>query len=65
MEYKEFETHEPSLTLEPELETVTEAEVIPQEQPEAVQPVLTEQEQQMVDRFASQIDLTNTQMVMQ
>ena len=65
MEYKEFETHEPSLTLEPELETVTEAEVIPQEQPEAVQPVLTEQEQQMVDAFAEKIDVENTAQIMQ
>ena len=65
MEYKEFETHEPSLTLEPELETVTEAEVIPQEQPEAVQPVLTEQEKQMVDAFAEKIDVENTAQIMQ
>ena len=65
MEYKEFETHEPSLTLEPELETVTEAEVIPQEQPEAAQPVLTEQEQQMVDAFAEKIDVENTAQIMQ
>ena len=57
MEYKEFETHEPSLTLEPELETVTEVEVVPQEQPEAPQPVLTEQEQQMVAAFAEKIDV--------
>ena len=65
MEYKEFETHEPSLTLEPELETVSEVEVVPQEQPEAAQPVLTEQEQQMVDAFAEKIDVENTAQIMQ
>ena len=65
MEYKEFETHEPSLTLEPELETVTEVEVVPQEQPEAPQPVLTEQEQQMVAAFAEKIDVENTTQIMQ
>ena len=65
MEYKEFETNEPSLTLEPELETVTEVEVVPQEQPEAPQPVLTEQEQQMVAAFAEKIDVENTAQIMQ
>ena len=65
MEYKDFETHEPSLTLEPELETVTEAEVIPQEQPQAEAPVLTEQEQQLVDAFAEKIDVENTAQIMQ
>ena len=65
MEYKEFETHEPSLTLEPELETVTEVEVVPQEQPETAQPVLTEQEQAMVAAFAEKIDVENTAQIMQ
>ena len=65
MEYKDFETHEPSLTLEPELETVTEVEVVPQEQPEAPQPVLTEQEQAMVAAFAEKIDVENTAQIMQ
>lgn len=65
MEYKEFETHEPSLTLEPELETVETVEVVHQEQPEAAQPVLTEQEQQMVAAFAEKIDVENTTQIMQ
>ena len=64
-EYKDFIVEEPSLTLEPELETVTEVEVVPQEQPEAAQPVLTEQEQAMVAAFAEKIDVENTAQIMQ
>lgn len=57
----------PSLTLtpftggEPENQPLT----IEEEQPEIPEVVLTPQEQKMVDDFASQIDITNTQMVMQ
>jgi len=61
-EYKDFIVEEPSLTLEPELETV---EVVPQEQPQAEAPVLTEQEQQMVAAFAEKIDVENTAQIMQ
>ena len=64
-EYKDFIVEEPSLTLEPELETVETVEVVPQEQPEAAQPVLTEQEQQMVAAFAEKIDVENTTQIMQ
>ena len=64
-EYKDFIVEEPSLTLEPELETVETVEVVPQEQPEAAQPVLTEQEQQMVAAFAEKIDVENTAQIMQ
>ena len=57
----------PSLTLTPF--TVDEPENQPlsieEEQPEIPEVVLTPQEQKMVDDFASQIDITNTQMVMQ
>ena len=64
-EYKDFIVEEPSLTLEPELETVETVEVVPKEQPEAAQPVLTEQEQQMVAAFAEKIDVENTTQIMQ
>ena len=64
-EYKDFIVEEPSLTLEPELETLETVEVVPQEQPEAAQPVLTEQEQQMVAAFAEKIDVENTNQIMQ
>ena len=64
-EYKDFIVEEPSLTLEPELETLETVEVVPQEQPEAAQPVLTEQEQQMVAAFAEKIDVENTTQIMQ
>ncbi len=57
----------PSLTLTPF--TVDEPENQPlsieEEHPEIPEVVLTPQEQKMVDDFASQIDITNTQMVMQ
>ena len=64
-EYKDFIVEETSLTLEPELETLETVEVVPQEQPEAAQPVLTEQEQQMVAAFAEKIDVENTTQIMQ
>ena len=64
-EYKDFIVEEPSLTLEPELETVETVEVVPKEQPEAAQPVLTEQEQQMVAALAEKIDVENTTQIMQ
>ena len=65
----EFENHEtvPTLTLEPELEEVQLApkeETAPVEAP-IPQPVLTPQEQQMVEDFAAKIDLENTNQVLQ
>ena len=59
----------PTLTLDPLPETKEEiAEVkaqVVEEQDAAAQVVLTPQEQKMVDDFAAQIDLTNTQQILQ
>lgn len=61
----------PSLTLapftQPEEAAVTEKspQAIKEEQPKVPEVVLTPEEQKMVDDFAAQIDITNTQMVMQ
>ncbi len=57
----------PSLTLEPELETATETAIAPQqpEEPKVPEPVLTPEEQQIVDEFAAKIDVENTAQIMQ
>ena len=58
----------PSLTLEPfeQAEIVESAPLsTAEEKPKIPEVVLTPQEQKMVDDFAAQIDITNTQMVMQ
>ncbi len=58
----------PSLTLEPfeQVKVVDNAPLlVPDEGPKIPEVVLTPQEQKMVDDFAAQIDITNTQMVMQ
>lgn len=62
----------PTLTLEPfehneasEVNSEPITQVPPDEQPKVPEVVLTPEEQKMVDDFASQIDITNTQMVMQ
>ena len=67
-EFKDFEMETPSLTLEPDLgEFEKKEEVIQKKQPQKEEevPVLTPEEQKMVDDFAGQIDLTNTQAVLQ
>ena len=53
----------PSLTLEPELESVPAPVAAPQ--PQVAEPVLTAQEQQMVDEFAAKIDVENTAQILQ
>ena len=53
----------PSLTLEPELESVSAPVAAPQ--PQVAEPVLTAQEQQMVDEFAAKIDVENTAQILQ
>ena len=54
----------PTLTFEPFVET--KEEVVAAEEPkEVLEVVLSPEEQKMVDDFAAQIDLTNTQMVLQ
>ena len=61
----------PTLTFEPFPETkeqvpeVSEPAVVAEPEEEELKVVLTPQEQKMVDDFAAQIDLTNTQMVLQ
>ena len=59
----------PSLTLAPFTEGTEAAENSPQavkeEKPKVPEVVLTPEEQKMVDDFAAQIDITNTQMVLQ
>ena len=62
----EFEEYVPSLTLEPELEETTAiAEVERVQEPEIAEPVLSEQEKQMVDAFAEKIDVENTTQILQ
>lgn len=57
----------PSLTFEPftQEEAQVPAEVKEEPEEEKLEIVLTPQEQKMVDDFAAQIDLTNTQMILQ
>lgn len=58
----------PSLTLEPELENTPKlvvAEETQLQQPKVAEPVLTPQEQQMVNDFAQKIDVENTAQILQ
>lgn len=61
----------PTLTFEPfpedkeQVPAVSEPAVVAEPEKEELKVVLTPQEQKMVDDFAAQIDLTNTQMVLQ
>ena len=58
----------PSLTLEPELENTPKlvvAEETKLQQPKVAEPVLTPQEQQMVNDFAQKIDVENTAQILQ
>ena len=65
---QEFELElEPTLTLEPEFESV-KTELIAQEEtlaPKVAEPVLTEEEKQMVAAFAAKIDVENTAQILQ
>lgn len=64
-EFKEF-TETPTLTLEPFAEEEQAAEVKVQQDIAALEePVLTEEEQRMVEQFTSQIDLNNTNVILQ
>ena len=56
-----------NLTLEPELENVSELAVAEPEKEEikAAEPVLTEEEKQMVAEFAAKIDVENTAQILQ
>ena len=66
MEENKKEFVVPSLTLEPDLDAAPE--IIPVEEPavpKAAEPVLTAEEQQMVDAFAAKIDVENTAQILQ
>lgn len=66
-EFKDFEMETPSLTLEPDLgELEKKEEVIPQKQTQKEEvPVLTPEEQKMVNDFAAKIDIENTNQILQ
>lgn len=67
-EFKDFEMETPSLTLEPDLgEFEKKEEVIPKKQlqKEEEVPVLTPEEQKMVNDFAVKIDIENTNQILQ
>lgn len=67
-EFKDFEMETPSLTLEPDLgEFAKKEEVIPKEPPQKEEeaPVLTPEEQKMVNDFAAKIDIENTNQILQ
>ena len=69
-EYKDMNESAPipSLTLEPELDNTPKlvvAEETQLQQPKVAEPVLTPQEQQMVDDFAQKIDVENTAQILQ
>ena len=66
-EFKDFEMETPSLTLEPDLgEFEKKEEVIPKKQLQKEEvPVLTPEEQKMVNDFATKIDIENTNKILQ
>ena len=66
-EFKDFEMETPSLTLEPDLgELEKKEEVIPKKQIQKEEvPVLTPEEQKMVNDFAAKIDIENTNQILQ
>ena len=66
-ELDQFDNMTPSLTLEPELEKAPIPMVVAEETAVAKvpEPVLTPEEQQMVDAFAAKIDVENTAQILQ
>ena len=66
-EFKDFEMETPSLTLEPDLgELEKKEEVIPKKQLQKEEvPVLTPEEQKMVNDFAAKIDIEKTNQILQ
>ena len=66
-EFKAYEMETPSLTLEPDLgELEKKEEVIPQKQLQKEEvPVLTPEEQKMVNDFAAKIDIENSNQILQ
>ncbi len=55
----------PTLTLEPDIQPELPAEPEPEPEPKVEEPKLTPQEQKMVDDFAKQIDLSNSNLILQ
>ena len=66
-EFKDFEMETPSLTLEPDLgELEKKEEVLPKKQTQKEEvPVLTPEEQKIVNDFAAKIDIENTNQILQ
>lgn len=68
-EFKDFEAEAPVLTLEPDLtdekDQVTAKEPEKTEELAIEEPVLSSQEQKMVDDFAAKIDIENTNQILQ
>lgn len=66
-EFKDSEMETPSLTLEPDLgEFEKKEEVLPKKQTQKEEvPVLTPEEQKMVNDFATKIDIENTNQILQ
>ena len=66
-EFKDFEMETPSLTLEPDHgELEKKEEVLPKKQLQKEEvPVLTPEEQKMVNDFAAKIDIENTNQILQ
>ena len=66
-ELNQFDNMTPSLTLEPELEATPMPMAVKEETAVAKvpEPVLTPEEQQMVDAFAAKIDVENTAQILQ
>lgn len=66
-EFKDFEMETPSLTLEPDLgEFEKKEEALPKKQTQKEEvPVLTPEEQKMVNDFAAKIDIENTNQILQ
>ena len=65
-ELDQFDNTTPSLTLEPELEAAPMPMVVKEETAVKVaEPVLTAEEQQMVEAFAAKIDVENTAQILQ
>lgn len=66
-EFKDFEMETPLLTLEPDLgEFEKKEEVLPKKQTQKEEvPVLTPEEQKMVNDFAAKIDIENTNQILQ
>ena len=70
MEHDFTKIKTPSLTLEPELETKPETDLAPVaetkvEETQVPEPVLTAEEQQLVNDFAAKIDVENTAQILQ